>query len=249
MLAYSPRLATSRLPPQHELDVGAEQGVEHDADEGESGAANHVVQILPGGRLGLLGHGVDNQRQRHHGQRLVEQVHGDDVAREGHAQRHAVGDGVEGQEGVHPLLVAHIFKGVQRRQRPQAGHQPAEEGSHAVDVQRQGQALYERKQIQPLRRGVQQQHKHQNGVEEHHCLHRHVPRPVVLNGEGHQQNPRQDGEQDGHQNEIRTHTAFSSPLKVRWRLRRSAAQSNRRARPPAAPPARSASPAAPASAR
>ena len=88
------------------------------------------------------GHGVllvDDKRQGNQRQALIKDVEREQVRRERDGQRDGVAHRVVAEERVRTLLVLHVLKAVQRRQRPEDGYQPSENAAHAVHAERQRQ--------------------------------------------------------------------------------------------------------------
>ena len=129
-------------PARHKGGGGAVDQHEYHADERKGRAPQHIVQIAPAGQGGLSGPGMHHQRQRHQAQHLEEEVHGQDILREGHAQGDAVGGRVEQEERFRILLPLHILKGVQLRKRPEKGHQPREHRPRPVQTQGDAQIMH-----------------------------------------------------------------------------------------------------------
>ena len=121
-----------------QLEVAACVLGDHDQrGEGKGGAADGIADVgarrTNGGRILLVPH----QRQRDQGDALEEHVEREHVARAAVEDHHAEGHGVEGEEAVLALLVLHVFRGVQRSQRPEEGHQAQEHPAHAVQAEAQ----------------------------------------------------------------------------------------------------------------
>ena len=107
-----------------------------DANEGRRRARDGIHEVFDAGHLRLPRALMGDQRQRRQGQQLVEQIHRDEIRGKRHAQRDAEAHGEETEELVAPVEVAHVFEAVQRRQRPQDGHQHGEHAAEAVDAER-----------------------------------------------------------------------------------------------------------------
>ena len=162
---------------QGEVSARAVHQREHQRHKGHGRAADGEVQVLApradGGRVLLVG----DQGQGDQGQALVEDVEGEQVRRHGDGQGDAVGHGVEGEEGVGPLLMGHVLKAVEGGQGPQERHQSGEHAAHAVQAEHQvqlGAHAQAHQGVEPVG-AVQQQAQHHQRCGDHHRLHVDAP--------------------------------------------------------------------------
>ena len=110
---------------------------------------------------------VDDKRQGHQRQALIKDVEREQVCRERDGQRDGVAHRVVAEERVRTLLVLHVLKAVQRRQRPEDGYQTCENAAHAVHTERQRQlAVHVAENVGGIRAG-EQQHPRQDARRQH----------------------------------------------------------------------------------
>ena len=107
---------------------------------------------------------MHHQRHRNKGQQFVKEIHGKQIRRKGNTQCNAVGHGIEHKEHLFMLFLRHIFKGVQRGQRPQGGNQTSEYHAHPVNVKADGQISRKIGQRKYIFRAVNQKGPHQYAV-------------------------------------------------------------------------------------
>ena len=116
------------------------------------------------------GHGVllvDDKRQGNQRQALIKDVEREQVRRERDGQRDGVAHRVVAEERVRTLLVLHVLKAVQRRQRPEDGYQTCENAAHAVHTERKRQlAVHVAEDVGGIRAG-EQQHPRQDARRQH----------------------------------------------------------------------------------
>ena len=134
-------LAHVQHTAQHKVRADAVVHDEDQRNEGQSRTADREDQVLASGadalHILLMGH----QGQRNHGQAFVEHIQGEQIARQRHRQGYTIAHGVVGEEGIGPVLMAHVLKTVQGGQGPQKAHQAGKHLAHAIQVQRQGQGI------------------------------------------------------------------------------------------------------------
>ena len=163
--------------------AGPVEDEKHHRRKGKGGAAEGVDHIFTGGPVVHLGHTVHHQGDGGDGQHLVEEIHGQDVLRHGDAHGGAKGHGEEAIEHGVVLLVLHIIKGVQRRQRPQGGRQTGEQPARAVQTQREGQLVGELQDGQGGLRHHQSRHPYGGGADQQGCHHVGVAMPRGTKGD------------------------------------------------------------------
>ena len=231
---------------QGEVSPRAVHQREHQRHKGHGRAADGEVQVLApradGGRVLLVG----DQGQGDQGQALVEDVEGEQVRRHGDGQGNAVGHGIEGEEGVGPLLVLHVFKAVEGGQGPQERHQPGEHAAHAVQAEHQvqlGANAQAHQGVEPVG-AVQQQAQHHQRCGNDHRLHIDTPALHRAEMEQRQQQPAHKGHKQRQKNQHRSSSFLTSAPQPA----RPAARSAPAGTCPAAPTAPSAEPAGSASA-
>ena len=106
------------------------------ADKGGRGAGDGIDQVFDPGDLRFPRALMGDEGHRSQGEQLVEQVHRNEVAREGDAQGDAEAHGKEAEEAVLLVQVAHVFEGVQSGQGPEHRDQKRKHAAVAVEPQR-----------------------------------------------------------------------------------------------------------------
>jgi len=89
---------------------------------------------------------MKHQRKRHKGQQFIKQVQGHQIPCKRNPHRHTIGHQIVGKENRLPLLIPHIFKGIQHRQGPQERNQPGKHAAQAVQAEHDPQIPIQLKQ-------------------------------------------------------------------------------------------------------
>ena len=101
--------------------------------------ADRIGHVLFTGGHRRLAHAVHDERQRNKCQQLIEHIHGHKITGIGNPERDAESHRIEGEKRIVLLLALHIFKCVQRRERPEYGNQSSEYHAEPVDMQHDSQ--------------------------------------------------------------------------------------------------------------
>ena len=112
------RLSGIQHAAQHKIRGRAVVDDEDHRNEGKRRTADGVNQVFTTCTNALRILLMRDQWQGDQRQAFVEHIQREQIACHGYGQRDAVGHGVEGEEGVGPFLMAHVFKAIQRGKGP-----------------------------------------------------------------------------------------------------------------------------------
>ncbi len=135
------------------------------ADKGKSRAPQHIVQISPAGQNRLPGSGVHHQGQGNKAQHLKEEIHGQDILRQGHSQSHPIGGHIKQEKRLLLFLPLHILKPIQQGKRPEKGHKPSIHSPHPIQAQSDAQIMGKTENRKRFVRGMKKQPEHQERID------------------------------------------------------------------------------------
>ena len=91
---------------------------ENQPDKSKSSSAQGIIQVFPAGKNCLPCQRMEHQGHRHHGQKLIEEIHGEHILCKCNTQRNSIGDCIKHEKEPFPLFMLHIFKRIQCGKRP-----------------------------------------------------------------------------------------------------------------------------------
>ena len=130
---------TVQQPAECKIDRHAVGYEEEHRGEGERRAAERENEIGLGRAGGLLGARVQHERHGAKREQLIEAVHREQIARQRHAERRAVGHREEGEEAALARVVLQIGEGIEHGQRPERRNDRGKEAAEAVEPEVKGQ--------------------------------------------------------------------------------------------------------------
>ena len=112
------------------------------------------------------------QHKRHcrERQKLIKEIHGQQIRSKGNAQCDTVSDTVKHKKDLFPLFMLHILKRIQHRQRPEQRYKPGKDHRYAVDLKGDRQILHKMDNMKYFCCSVQNQLPHDGGSCQHDDL-------------------------------------------------------------------------------
>ena len=113
---------------------------------------------------------------------------------------------IEHEKGFLPLLMGHVFKGIQRSQRPQNRHQASKHHAHSVNPEGNGKVIDKMHHMEGFRHTAEQQRPHNAGGQQHHCPDVKLHLLPFSKRKQRNSDTSQNRQHNGSQNPILTHT-------------------------------------------
>ena len=118
---------------------------------------------------------MHHQRYRHQRKQLVEAVQSHQIRGKGNPKNDTISHRIEEKKYFLVLLLRHIGKSVERRQRPQHTDQTGKHHAHAVHMETDGEISRNMRQRKDTVLMMQQQIPHQHTIQNDQALQKNLP--------------------------------------------------------------------------